>query len=54
MNIFNSIRIILLLFNICMAIYIIFLTGQVIWINDINIVSTFNSSKVLHHTKYAR
>ena len=41
----------LLLLNICMAMYIPLLFGKVLWINDKNKVSTLNTSKVLDNTK---
>ena len=54
MKIFNSIRIILLLLNICMVMYIILLTEQELWVNGSNKESTFNTSKALNKTKIAR
>ena len=53
MNIFNRIRMILLLLNICMAMYIMFLYGQLLRSNDNSVVSTHNTSKVLHNKKLA-
>ena len=53
MNIFNSIRIILIILNICMAMYIIFLSGQELWRNDNSELSTLNISSVLHNMKLA-
>ena len=52
-NIFNSIRMVLLILNICMAMYIIFLYGQLLRSNDSSEVSTHNTSKVLHNKKLA-
>ena len=54
MNILNSIRLILLLLNICMAMYIIFLSGQLLWLNDDSEESTSNSYKELNNMKIPR
>ena len=51
MNIFNRM---LLLLNMSMFIYIMFLTGQVSWVNDINIISTSDTSKVEHNMNISR
>ena len=51
MKIFNRM---LLLLNICIVLCLIFLTGKVIWDNTNNKIPTYNTSKVLHNTKYGR
>ena len=44
----------LLLLNICMAMYILLLSGQVLWISDNSEISSTNKTKLLHTTILAR
>ena len=54
MNIFNSIRIICLVLNICMAMYILLLSAQVLSRNHSSDVSTYNTNKTLRNTSLSR